>query len=180
MYRISHIFSDTHKVTCFHSTPCQHKEFVLHTKGTNHFIISQVTSKNTNHFIISQVTSKNTNHFIISQVTSKNTKLTYESKPTCPCLFNTNGNVSIAATRIFCQAPPVFVGDPANLTCHFPEDLSQSQKSIAVLRRDSIPGSRDGEWSIHYWVPVPYFRPCFILHSLPELKLPSLVSFWWR
>ena len=118
-------------------------------KNTNHFIVSQVTSKNTNHFIISQLTAKNTNHFSISQVTSKNTKLTYESKPTCPCLFTTNVNISIAATRIFCQAPPVFVGDPATLTCHYPEDLSQSRKGISVHRRDSTPGSQYGEWGVH-------------------------------
>ena len=89
------------------------------------------------------------NERIISQVTSKNTKLTFASKPTCPCLFTTNVNVSIAATRIFCRAPPVFVGDPAALICHFPQDLSQSRKGIAVFRRDSIPGSQYGEWGVH-------------------------------
>ena len=59
--------------------------------------------------------------------------------------FHHSENVSIAVTRIFCRAPPVSAGDPANLTCHYPEDLSQSRKGIVVLRRDSIPGSRDGE-----------------------------------
>ena len=135
-------------------------------KNTKHFIISQVTSKNTNHFIILQVTAKNTNHFSISQVTSKNTKVTYESKPTCPYIFTTNGNVSIAATRIFCQAPVVSVGDPANLTCHYPEDLCQNRKGIAVLRRDSILGSRDGEWGVQCSVSIPSLRPCCILHFL--------------
>ena len=78
-----------------------------------------------------------------AQVTFRN--VTYEIKPACTRICTINGNVSIAATRIFCRAPPVFVGDPANLTCHFPQDLRQSRKSVAVVRRDSIPGSRDGE-----------------------------------
>ena len=59
--------------------------------------------------------------------------------------FHHSENVSIAVTRIFCRAPPVSAGDPATLTCHYPQNLSQSRKSICVLRRDSIPGSRDGE-----------------------------------
>ena len=59
--------------------------------------------------------------------------------------FHHSENVSIAVTRIFCRAPAVSAGDPANLTCHYPEDLSQSRKGIVVLRRDSIPGSREGE-----------------------------------
>ena len=79
---------------------------------------------------------------------SEPNKLIYESKPTCPCLLTANRNISIAATGIFCYAPPVFVGNPANLICHYPENLSQSRKNISVFQRDSIPGSREGEWDI--------------------------------
>ena len=53
-------------------------------------------------------------------------------------------DASIAATRIFCRAPPVFEDDPATLTCYFPEDLSQSKKSASVYGRD-VNGSQAGE-----------------------------------
>ena len=57
---------------------------------------------------------------------------------------NLDENVTIAATRIFCQAPPVFPGDPAKVTCHFPEDLHHSKTSFGLFQRVSN-GQNEGE-----------------------------------
>lgn len=56
---------------------------------------------------------------------------------TCFIINDRNEYVTIAATRIFCQAPPVFLGDPAKVTCYFPEDLSLSRTSFGVYLLDS-------------------------------------------
>ena len=55
----------------------------------------------------------------------------------CFIINDRNENVTIAATRMFCQAPPVFLGDPAYLTCYFPEDVRQSKTNFGVYRLDS-------------------------------------------
>ena len=56
---------------------------------------------------------------------------------TCFIINDLNEYVTIAGTRVFCQAPSVFLGDPAKVTCYFPEDLSLSRTSFGVYLLDS-------------------------------------------
>ena len=60
------------------------------------------------------------------------------------CLIVDNPNVTIAAARIHCQAPSVFPGDPANLTCFFPEDLRQTRTGFCVFQLNP-PDMYEGE-----------------------------------